>query len=121
VTRSALLLVDHGSRRAEANALLEALAELVRARAGVPVHTAHMELASPSIAEGFGDCVSAGAEEVVVVPCFLAPGRHASEDVPRLVAQAAARHPGARWRVAEVLGAHPLLAELVLVRAGLSG
>jgi sirohydrochlorin ferrochelatase len=118
---TALLLVDHGSRRAAANALLEQLAELVRARAaGTPVRVAHMELAAPSIDEGFAACVADGADEVVVVPCFLTPGRHATEDVPRLAAEAAERH-GVRFRSADVLGVHPLLAELVLVRAALEG
>ncbi len=120
----ALLLVDHGSRRAEANAQLEALAELVAARAGdgAIVRVAHMELASPSIAEGVAACVAAGAREVIVVPCFLAPGRHVIEDLPRLVAEAIASdaNEGVRWRVSEPLGVHPLLAELVLVRADLA-
>lgn len=113
----ALLLVDHGSRLAEANAQLDALAELVRARTSAVVRVAHMELASPTVAEAFDACVADGATEVVVVPVFLGPGRHASEDIPRLAAEAAARHAVA-WRVAPVLGAHPLLAELVLERAG---
>lgn len=117
VHRRAILLVDHGSRRAEANAQLDALAALVRERAPeATVRVAHMELAPPTIAEAFEACIQDGAEEVVVVPCFLAPGRHAREDIPRLVTAAAAHHR-ARWRVTDVLGAHPLLADLVLVRA----
>lgn len=116
---TALLLVDHGSRRAEANAMLEELAELVRARLGTIVRTAHLELAPPSIAEGFDACVAAGASDVVVVPVFLTPGRHASDDVPRLAREAAERH-GVGIRVAGVLGADPLLAELVVARAGLA-
>lgn len=120
VSRTAILLLDHGSRHAEANATLEGLAALVRERApGFICCTAHMELASPTIAEAFEACARMGASEVVVVPIFLAPGRHAREDVPRLVADAAAKHD-LPWRVADVLGAHPLLAELVLVRAGLA-
>lgn len=120
--KTAVLIVDHGSRRAAANALLEEVAELVRGRLGsdVPVRVAHMELAAPSIDEGFDACVAAGADEVVIVPYFLAPGRHATEDVPRIAAEAAARH-GVRWRMAGVLGVHPLMAELVILRAGLDG
>ncbi len=121
VQKSALLLVDHGSRRAEANAQLDALAELVRERVGesVPVRVAHLELAPPSIAEGVAACAEAGAEEVVVVPFFLAPGRHAREDVPRLAREAAREH-GLAVQIGEPLGVHPLLADLVLVRAGVA-
>lgn len=82
------------------------------------MHAAHMELASPSIPAGVLACARDGAEEIVVVPCFLAPGRHAKEDVPRLVEEAVkSAAPGIAWKVTEPLGAHPLLAELVLLRA----
>ena len=118
----ALLLIDPGSRREAANRMLEEVAELVRARRpGLIVRAAHMELAPPNVATGFSACVEAGATEVVAMPYFLFRGRHAAEDVPRLVEEAAAQHPGVLWRVADPLGLHPLLAEVVLERAALGG
>lgn len=119
--RTAILLIDHGSRRAAANATLEAMAERVRAHVpeDVIVEPAHMELASPTIPDGFAACVAAGATEIVAVPYFLSAGRHATVDVPRLVAEAAEAHPDVRWRVADALGPHDLLAQLVVARAGL--
>ena len=113
--KRAILLVDHGSRREEANAQLEALAERVPERI---VRAAHMEIAAPDIAAGIDACVAAGADEIAVVPCFLWPGAHIQEDVPRLVREAAARHPGLRVRVGEPLGLHPKLVDVVLERAG---
>ena len=114
----ALLLVDHGSRRAEANALLGQIAALVAARRPeLVVEVAHMELAPPTVAEAFAACVARGATEVVVMPYFLARGRHATEDIPALAREAAAAHPDVALRVAEPLGVHALLADLVLTRA----
>lgn len=116
--KRAILLVDHGSRREEANALLGVLAERVRER--VPeriVRAAHMEIAPPDIAAGIEACVAEGADEITVVPCFLWPGAHIREDVPRLAREAAARHPGVRLRVAEPFGLHPKLVDVVLERA----
>lgn len=114
----AIVLVDHGSRRAEANASLEEVAELVRAAApGRLVRCAHMELAPPALADAVADCAREGAREIVVVPYFLAPGSHSTRDIPRLAREAAARHPGVSVRVAEPLGVHPALAEVVLERA----
>ena len=115
----AILLVDHGSRVTAANAQLEEMARLVEAVAGdgTIVRAAHMELAAPGIPEAIDALFAEGATELVVVPYFLAPGRHASEDVPRIAHQAAARHPALRLRVAEPLGVHELLAKLVLLRA----
>ena len=119
---NALLLVDHGSRRAEANALLAQIAALVAARRpSLIVEIAHMELAPPTVDEAFDECVSRGATEVVVMPYFLARGRHATEDIPALARAAAARHPHVALRIAEPLGVHALLAELVLARADDAG
>ncbi len=115
--KRAILLIDHGSRRAEANRLLEAVAERLRRRA--PEHivaVAHMELAAPSLAEGIAACVAQGAESVVVHPYFLGPGRHTRSDIPALVRAAAERHPGLPIRISEPLGLDERLVEVVLDR-----
>jgi len=115
-----ILLVDHGSRAKEANASLAAVAELVRARVGegIVVAHAHMEIASPTVPEAIAALAERGAREIIVVPYFLAPGRHSKKDIPVLVADAQAAHPHVLFVIAEPLGPHPLLAELVLLRAG---
>ena len=117
---NAYLLIDHGSRRPAANELIGKVADLVRARLGegAIVEGAHMELAAPSIAEGFARCVEHGATLVVAHPFMLAPGRHASEDLPRLVAEAAAAHSGVTFVMAEPLGSHDGVIEAVVARCG---
>jgi sirohydrochlorin ferrochelatase len=120
--KPAILLVDHGSRRDEANAQLEALGEWVRAR--VPdrvVHIAHMELASPTIGEGIDACVAAGADAIVVHPYFLGRGDHAMRDIPRLVGEAAQRHDGVRVIISEPLGLHEKLVDVILDRVRTAG
>ena len=115
--RRALLLVDHGSTRDEANAVLVRVAEIIRGRSDFEmVHYAHMEIAEPTISQGFDACVAGGAREIVVHPYFLAPGAHYNDDIPRLVAEAAAQHPEVRWTITEPLGVHPKLCEVVLER-----
>ena len=118
----AILLIDHGSRRAEANAMLVCMANLVQAMAGerVVVEHAHMELAEPSIEQGFASCVGRGATEVIAFPYMLSPGRHATSDIPRIVAQAAAPFPGVRFQVTPSFGVHEKLGELILMRAGVA-
>jgi sirohydrochlorin ferrochelatase len=116
----ALVLVDHGSRSDAANRSLEDVArEVERLAAGryVAVLPAHMDIASPTIADAFDAAVAAGARTVIVVLYFLAPGRHSESDVPRLAAEAAARHPGIEYTVSASLGPHAALASLVLDRA----
>ena len=115
-----LLLVDHGSRRAEANAQLAEMAERVaRLRPSDLVGSCHMELAAPDIAAGFASLVARGAGRVVLLPYLLGHGRHLSEDIPRLAAEAAARHPGVGYALGAALGPHDALARLLLERAGL--
>jgi sirohydrochlorin ferrochelatase len=114
-----LIIVDHGSRRRESNDLLEAVAEAYRQHSGSPVvEPAHMELAEPSIATAFARCVEQGAELVVIFPYFLGPGRHWSEDIPRLAAEAAGPYQGrgVRYVVTAPLGLHPLLFDVIQQR-----
>ena len=85
---------------------------------GVLVRYAHMELAEPLIAQGFADCVNAGANEVIAFPYMLSPGKHVSRDVPRLVSEAAAAFPNVTYRVTGAFGVHEKLAELIAIRTG---
>lgn len=111
---TAVVLVDHGSQLEQSNRLLLDVVEALRQRAAWPiVEPAHMDLAEPSIATAFARCVEQGAELVVVFPYFLGPGRHVSEDIPQLAAAAAASHPGTRHQVAEPLGLHALLLQVI--------
>jgi sirohydrochlorin ferrochelatase len=117
----AILLVDHGSRKREANDMLVCMANLVQAMAGsdVIVRPAHMELAEPSIAAGFASCVEAGATEVIVFPYMLSPGRHSTSDIPRMVGEVSVSYPGVIFSVTPAFGVHERLGELILSRAGL--
>lgn len=115
----AIIVVDHGSIVREANEMLGTVADLIQKMAGpdVIVRLAHMELAEPTIADAFRDCVAAGASDVVVFPYMLSPGRHSTTDIPRMVAQAAKEHPGVAYSVTPAFGVHEKLAEVVLERA----
>jgi sirohydrochlorin ferrochelatase len=109
-----IVIVDHGSRRPEANRQHEEFVSAWRER-GVHaiVEPAHMELAEPSLATAFDACVRAGATTVVIAPYFLWPGRHWEADIPALAARASEAHPGVRYLVAAPLGPHPLLGDIV--------
>jgi sirohydrochlorin ferrochelatase len=121
-TVRAVVLIDHGSRLPEANAVVEEVAAILRARLpGAAVEVAHLELAAPDLAQAVARCVASGATEVVVQPFFLAPGRHSARDIPALAAAAAERHPGVSIRVGEPLGAHPALVDAVLDRLSAGG
>jgi sirohydrochlorin ferrochelatase len=115
--KEALLLVDHGSTRDDANDLLPEVARMVKEISGFEIVCyAHMELAQPTIQQGFDACIAAGADEVIVHPYFLGPGRHSISDIPRMVAQAATRHAGVSYRITEPLGLDEKIGHLILER-----
>lgn len=111
-----LIIVDHGSRRNESNQMLEQLAVLFAQRFAQRyeiVEPAHMELAEPSIATAYARCVERGARRVVVCPFFLGPGKHWTQDIPRLTAEAAERFPQTSYHVAPTLGIDDLILDLL--------
>jgi sirohydrochlorin cobaltochelatase len=118
----AILLIDHGSRRDEANQMLAEVRAMIQDQAGsdVIVEYAHMELAEPTIAQGIAACVRRGATEVIAFPYMLSPGKHSTRDIPRMIDEAAAQFPGVKFSVTPAFGVHEKLGEVVLERAGVS-
>lgn len=111
----ALVILDHGSRRPEAHAHLEALASRVRERApGLLVEVAHLEVRAPTLEDAVARLAASGIRSVAVHPLFLAPGRHLARDIPARLRAAEARHPGLTLRLTEPLGAREELADLIL-------
>ena len=116
--KTALLLIAHGSRQAEANADLHALAAELRASGEYAiVEPAFLELAEPTIETAGRACVDAGAECVILVPYFLSAGVHVRRDLEEHRDRLSQVHPGIRFVLAAPLGPHPLLREIVLQRA----
>lgn len=105
-----IIIVDHGSRLSAANQMLEHFVGQFAEQLDCPiVEPAHMELAEPSIATAFDRCVERGAERIVVCPYFLLPGKHWREDIPRITAEAAAKHPGIEYLITAPIGLHPMM------------
>jgi sirohydrochlorin ferrochelatase len=114
----ALLLMAHGSRRPEANADLDYIAAAMRADGRYPiVEVGFLELAEPTIPAGGAKCVERGATAVVMLPYFLSPGVHVQDDMAEIRRELTDRFPGVRFTLAEPLGRHPLLLDVVRDRA----
>ena len=117
--RTGIIICDHGSRRVQSNESLHEVAlrfaERFAADCGI-VEPAHMELAMPDIAAAYASCVERGATHIVVLPMFLARGKHWTRDIPSLTSQAAGIHPGTTYQIAEPLGIDDLLLDLLKKR-----
>lgn len=115
--KTAILLMGHGSRVAEANNALYAIAEMVKAETGCPiVEVSFREQHPPSIQAGIDACVTQGAMRILLMPYFLFAGAHVLEDLPAEMADAARRHPGLEMALCKPLGVHRKLAEIVCER-----
>jgi sirohydrochlorin ferrochelatase len=100
-----LVAVAHGSRDPRAAATVEALLDEVRrARPGLPVRTAYLDHATPSLAQALR-----GLDEAVVLPLLLTEAYHSRVDLPAALNEARARDPRLRVRYGATLGPHPLL------------
>ncbi len=114
MSKDAIIIVDHGSRRKESNEMLHTAAASFAAQSSYQiVEPAHMELAAPTIAEAFARCVERGATRVIVFPYFLSPGRHWTEDIPALVADASKPFPHIPWLVTAPFGLHPQMLDII--------
>ncbi len=114
---TAVLLIAHGSRRAEANQDLVRLAELVAERGQYHiVEVSYLELAEPSIPQGGRKCVERGARRVLMMPYFLSAGVHVVNDLQEIRGDLASQFPEVDFELCPHLGLHPLMAEIVLQR-----
>jgi sirohydrochlorin cobaltochelatase len=100
-----IVLFAHGSRDPAWARPFEEIAARVAKK--FPVRLAYLELMRPTLAEAVASLASAGAQSIRVVPLFLGPGAHVSEDLPRLVSSAQAAHPRIAIAVGKPLGEQP--------------
>ncbi|GFO53057.1 sirohydrochlorin cobaltochelatase [Geomonas sp. Red276] len=114
---TAILLLAHGSRIAEANDAARDIAAMVKKMTQYEiVEVAFREQHLPNIQMGIDNCVAKGAKRILMVPYFLYMGAHVQEDLPEEMEIAQERHPGIQMVLGKHLGVHPKLAEIVVER-----
>jgi sirohydrochlorin ferrochelatase len=114
---AAILLIAHGSRRAEANADLAHMAARLAERVSDPiVEIAYLELAEPTIPQGLARCVERGADAIRMAPYFLSAGAHVTEDLRAFQQAFMAAHPQISCRLCPPLGLHPGLIDALVDR-----
>src|SRR5689334_10135439 len=114
--KQGILVVGHGSRRAEANEDVRNAAQKIAGRGNFElVEAAFLEIEEPNIAAGFARLIGRGAEHIIVHPYFLSPGRHTRGDIP-VETKAAAGTYGITYQITEPLTAHPSVIEASVER-----
>lgn len=111
--KTALLIMAHGSRIADANNAAQQVAEMVQEITGFEiVEVAYRELHEPNIQTGIDTCVSRGADRILLMPYFLFMGAHVQSDLPEEIEIAKKRHPDLIMAMGGHLGVHRKLAEI---------
>lgn len=111
--KTALLIMAHGSRIADANDAALQIAAMVQEITGFQiVEVAFRELHEPDIQTGIDTCVARGAERILLMPYFLFMGAHVQSDLPEEIEIAQKRHPGLVLAMGSHLGVHHKIAEV---------
>lgn len=114
---TAILLMAHGSRIAEANDAAREVARMVQESTGYGiVEVSFREMHEPTIQQGIDRCVERGADRILLIPYFLFMGAHVQHDLPDEIRQAQERHPELLFAMGSHLGADPRLAAIVVDR-----
>ena len=115
--KTAILLMAHGSRIAEANSAAYEIAAMIRTASDFEiVEVAFREMHPPDIQSAIDRCVAQGAERILLMPYFLFVGAHVREDLPAEMTLAQQRYPQVEFAMGNHLGAHRKLAEIVIER-----
>jgi sirohydrochlorin cobaltochelatase len=100
-----LLLFAHGARDSRWALPFEDIVRRVRAQApDVSVELGFLELMTPELAEAGHRLAAAGCQRIDVVPLFLGAGGHVRRDIPALLAELEAAHPGLRCDLRPAIG-----------------
>lgn len=120
--RPATVLVGHGSVMSESGHGMMQVAETLRALQVTPiVEAGFLNYSTPTFAEAVARACSQGATGVVVLPYFLVAGVYVKNDLPAMVRQVAADHPGLRWSVADAFLEDQRIVNLALKRLADAG
>ena len=112
--KRAVVLFAHGSRDPLWHKPMEAVAaQFASGSPDVAVRCAYLELSQPDLPSACLDLIGTGVTQVSVVPMFLGVGRHAREDLPVLVQQLRALHPGVVFELKPAVGEDPRLIGLL--------
>jgi sirohydrochlorin cobaltochelatase len=77
------------------------------------VACAYLELSQPDLPTAVATLLTQGAQTISVLPLFLGVGKHAREDLPRLMAALQAQHPGVQFKLNPSIGEDPRLVHLI--------
>ena len=103
-----ILMISHGSPRAEANQRFVALVGRIAARLGTAdVLPTFFSIVRPNIPDRVAELAARGVKRIVLLPYFLYTGQHVTHDIPELLEQCRRQFPAIVRGSAADLGERP--------------
>ena len=113
--KKSLLIVAHGSRKKVSNIEIHQLANNIsmKLKSFHNIEACFLEIAEPSIPDGIESCVQKGATEILIMPYFLAAGRHVLEDIPSILEEEKIKYPDILIRSLPYFGSSPVIVDIL--------
>lgn len=109
-----VILFAHGSRdplwRLPIDAVVQ---EMTRQWPDLTVACAFLELTAPDLPTTVEALMMQGKTHLRIVPMFLGVGRHAREDLPKLVTDLIEAYPQVAFELLPAIGQHPAMTQLI--------
>ncbi len=117
-----LVIIGHGSKLPHNRKNLEKLAAILRKRSQFKtVEIAFMVRNTPTISEAIEDMAKKGVKKIVLVPAFLAPGVHTTQEIPELIGmkdkESQLTAKGIQLIYGEPLGSDERIADIIAEKA----
>lgn len=110
MSETGIIILAHGSRGArgivEVPEALRGVTEGVKSLLppGVEVTWAALQFNHPSLEEASGFLVTKGVHRIIIMPYFLFPGRHITEDIPQLIERLKSSYPDKKFIMTNPVG-----------------
>lgn len=105
-----VILFAHGSRDPLWHRPMATLAQRIQqASPHTAVVCAYLELGAPDLPTAAQEMIAQGVRHIRIVPLFLGMGKHAREDLPRILDALRTQHTGTQFELSPAVGEHPLL------------
>ena len=109
-----IILFAHGSRDSMWHKPIEAVAAHIATLAPhTPVVCAYLELSTPDLAAATQTLLHRGVHNITILPMFLGVGKHAREDLPKLIVELQEAHPDVPFTLKRAVGEDSRLVQLM--------
>jgi precorrin-8X/cobalt-precorrin-8 methylmutase len=120
--KTGLIIIGHGSKLPHSKENVEQLAEILKKRAAFEtIEISFMVKNKPTIPEAIEKLAKKGVTKIVLVPAFLAPGVHTTQEIPEMIEmkekEPLLKERGIKLVYGEPLGSDERIAEIIEEKA----